>query len=336
MRHPPRNRRRRWLRRGVLLLLIVLVLPVPWLHVVSEDPLGTAWRLSGRLQVNGEVVDPPGRWTWLAVGRPALVGEVVRDQLWPPERPPTDLRVHSVVLSPALAEPAAAAVGLRHAGVEIPLGLLVEVYEPLIEGLPDRAIVTELEGIPLTDRDAWERASAAMSAPALAAVDGEQAVGGEDPLSFLIAGGGAFLVERTDQGLPYRVVRTLDTAPQGLEARIAFVATDLLPVERFRRWSLGSSHGMMVALTTYAHVVEGDLARGRHVAGTGGIRGDGSVVAIGGLRAKATAARRAGADVLFFPATQAVVLEGFDPGGMELVPVASLAEAIAYLAGPIA
>ncbi|MFO7778134.1 MAG: hypothetical protein R6V28_07280, partial [Nitriliruptoraceae bacterium] len=65
-----RRRRQRWLKRAAIVLLVVLVLPVPWLHVVSEDPLGTAWRLNGRLQVNGQVIDPPGRWTWLAVGRP--------------------------------------------------------------------------------------------------------------------------------------------------------------------------------------------------------------------------------------------------------------------------
>ncbi len=56
-----RTARRRWPRRAAIVLVVLLLLPVPWLHVVSEDPPGTAWRLSGRLQIDGQVVDPPGR-----------------------------------------------------------------------------------------------------------------------------------------------------------------------------------------------------------------------------------------------------------------------------------
>ncbi len=269
------------------------------------------------------------------MGRPALVAEVLRDVVIPPDRPPVDMRTESATLRPALAEPAAAAVGLRHAGVDIPLGLLVEVYEPLIEGLPERAVITQLEGIALTDREAWERASAREPLPE--AVEGEPvAVAGPEQLSFQTASSGAFSVERGEHTLPYRVVRTLDTAPPTLDARIAFAMTELLPVDWFRELSLGSSHGLMVALTTYAQVAEGDLAAGRHIAGTGGIRGDGTVVAIGGLRAKAEAARRAGADVLFFPASQELILQGFEPRGMALVPVTTLAEAIEWLTGPTA
>ena len=332
-----RTRRQRWLVRAAIAVLVVLLLPVPWLHVVSEDPPGTAWRLSGRLQVNGEVIDPPGRWTWLAVGRPALVGEVLRDAVIPPDRPPVDMRTASATLRPALAEPAAAAVGLRHAGVDIPLGLLVEVYEPLMEGLPERAVITQLEGIPLTDREAWDQASSGpIVLPEAAPGDDEVALGGPSQLSFETATGGAFVVERDERGLPYRVVRTLDTAPPTLDAGIAFEVTEFLPVDWFRELSLGSSHGLMVALTTYAHVAEADLAAGRHIAGTGGIRGDGTVVAIGGLRAKAEAARRAGADVLFFPASQALILQGFDAGAMTLVPVVTLGDAIEWLTGPTA
>src|SRR6056297_1711813 len=188
------RRRQRWLKRAVIKLLVVRVLPVPWLHVVSEDPPGTAWRLNGRLQVDGEVIDPPGRWTWLAVGRPALVAEVLRDAVIPPDRPPIDMRTESAILSPALAEPAAAAVGLRHAGVDIPLGLLVEAYGPLVEGLPERAIITQFEGVALTDRDAWDRASSdPVVLPEAAPGDDEVALGGPSQLTFETATGGAFV-----------------------------------------------------------------------------------------------------------------------------------------------
>ncbi len=320
----------------MIALIVVLLVPVPWLHVISEDPPGTTWRLNGRLQVNGASIDPPGRWSWLAVGRPALVGEVVRDALFGSDDPPTDMRGDSMVLRPALAEPAAAAVGLRHAGVDIPLGLLVEAYDPMVEGLPERAILTHLQGVQLSDRAAWEEAASVLEVPEIGRDQDGLAAPAPEHLSFQTARAGAFQVERTEDGLPYRVVRTLDTAPQTFDARIAFQATELLPVDWFRELSLGSSHGMMVALTTYAHVFEGDLAAGRHVAGTGGIRGDGTVVPIGGLEAKASAARRAGADVLFYPASQGAELAGFDPGRMLLVPVETLAEAIEWLTGPTA
>jgi len=55
------------------------------------------------------------------------------------------------------------------------------------------------------------------------------------------------------------------------------------------------------------------------------------VTRIGGLLAKASAARRAGVEIMFFPADQAGDLAGFDPGAMELVPVGTLAEAIVFL-----
>jgi hypothetical protein len=330
----------RWLRRALLVGLLVLVLPVPWLHVVSDDPLGTAWRLNGRLHVAGEVVDPPGRWTWLAVGRPAIVAEVLRDRVTANPAPPVDLRVDSMTLRPALAEPAAAAVGLRHAGLDVPLGFLVEAYGPLVEGLPERAIITQLDGVPLLDRSAWEQATSLLGGPPAEAVivDGAapDATSASAPLRFETAADGAFELDWSGGGLPYEVVRTLDTAPPTLEARITFAVLDLLPTEWFRELSLGSSHGLMVALTTYAHAVDLDLAQGRHIAGTGGIRGDGTVVPIGGLAAKATAARRAGADVLFVPAMQQGLLTGVDTGAMQVVPVETLADAIEHLLGPTA
>jgi Lon-like protease len=98
-----------------------------------------------------------------------------------------------------------------------------------------------------------------------------------------------------------------------------------------RNLSVGSSHGVIVALTVYADASGHDLARGRHIAGTGRIAGDGSVGPIGGLAAKAAAARRAGADVLVFPGSQVGELAGFDPGAMKLVGVGTLEEAIAAL-----
>jgi hypothetical protein len=107
------RRRRRWPRRvarSVVVLLLVAVLPVPWLHHVGDDPPGFAWRLSGRLHVEDQVVDPPGRWTWLTVGRPPVLGELAWGYLRgdPPGR---DLRAGPADRRPRFSDPSAAAVG---------------------------------------------------------------------------------------------------------------------------------------------------------------------------------------------------------------------------------
>ncbi len=314
----PRKRRRprRWRRRlilGLILLLIVAVLPVPWMHVTGDDPPGWAWRLDGRLVVDGQVMDPAGRWSWLTVGRPPLVYELVWDRLTGSEAPARDMRAGPPGSRPAQSEPFAAAVGLREAGYDLQLGVFVEVAYPVNDRLPETAVITDINGMGLVTRPD---------------VDEALARSGEE-LSFTTATGDRYTIEGAE--LPYGHVRVIDLAPQGLEAAIGGEWTRLAPVAWFRSLSLGSSHGMMVSLLTYAHVADPQLAYGRHVAGTGGIRGDGDVTRIGGLPTKAEAARRSGADVLLFPAVQELELAGFDPGSMQLVPVENLAEAIAYL-----
>ena len=132
--------------------------------------------------------------------------------------------------------------------------------------------------------------------------------------------------------LPFRRVDVLDVPSDHLDVAVGGRLARTWPGSWFRDLALGSSHGLMVALVSYGYGSGEDLADGRAIAGTGTIRGDGSVGSIGGLWAKATAAREIGADVLLFPAQQASQLDGFDPGAMRLLPVASLDEAIDALA----
>ena len=328
-------RRRRYVTALAVLLVAVLAVPVPWLHVISDDPPGTAWRLDGRLEVNGTTVDPPGRWSWLAVGRPQLVGELLYDRLVGHDDTPIDLRSGSITRRPALSEPAAAAVGLRHTGHDLALGLLVEVRDPLLEGYPETAQLAAVNGIALTDRQAWQQASSGWQGPAeVSPVETGRQEEDTDAVTFRLSDGREF--SAPGPALPYGEINALDLAPQDLEAGISFKVTQFLPGDWFRNLSLGSSHGMMVALTTYAYASGRDLAQGRHIAGTGGIRGDGTVTAIGGLTAKATAAHRAGADILLVPASQAHHLEDKDLTGMSVVPVETLGEAIERLAAPVA
>lgn len=311
-RAPRRRRRRRVLLAAAV--VVALLLPVPWLHV--SDSWGMAWGLDNRLVVNGRVVDPPGRWSWLTVGRPPLVVELLRDRLLGTEDPPRDMRQAPAWSRPSVNEPLAAAVGLRHAGKDLELGLLVQGVGPDDPAYPDDAVVVEMNGVALTDQGAWDAAVARA----------------HDPVEFRTADGRRFTAPGTR--LPYAHVSVMDLAPEGVDAAIGG-QLDWLPfVQWFRGLALGRSHGLMVALTTYAAQVDEDLADGRHIAGTGGIRGDGTVTRIGGLPQKAAAARRHGADVLLFPAVQADELADFDAGDMQLVAVTSLADAIAQLRGP--
>lgn len=318
--------RRRWSWLVVGITVLALLMPVPWLHHVSPDPLGTAWRLNGRLVVDDEVIDPPGRWSWLAIGRPPLVIELLRNRLFGTDNPPSDLREGSLAHRPALSDPAAAAVGLRAAGREVPMRIAIEVRRPLIDGLPSAARITTVNGEPIVDRRVWEQVAGSWSP--------ETVFDPAESISFTTGSGERF--QTTGPGLPYQVVTTIDLAPEGLDARIRFALVDALPLDWVRNLSLGNSHGMMVALLTYTHASGRDLAQGRHIAGTGGILGDGTVTRIGGLASKARAAKRAGADVLLVPAGQVGQLEGEDLAGVEVVPVSTLRDAITWLARPVA
>lgn len=223
-----------------MLGLLVLLLPVPWRHK-ADSSLGIAWRLDRRLVVDGERLDPPGRYSWLTVGRPAVVAEVVWERLRrvrDPEAPVVarDLRRGSAAVRPVNVDQLAAAVGMQRAGHDV--------------------------------HPAEVRA----------------AVGGHGP--------------------PYSWIRSM---------------------------AMGSSHGLIVGVATYDAMTDHDLAGDRHVAGTGGLRADGTVTRIGGIVAKATAARRSGADVMLLPASQLDELADFDPGPMRLLPVETIDEAILAL-----
>jgi hypothetical protein len=310
-----RSRFRRMSRRRKAVLAVVLVAamllaPVPWRHQLGDDPLGLAWRLDRRLSVEGRTLDPPGRWSWLTVGRPPLVAEVIVDRLTPGSSDSDDLRDDPIGYDPGTIEATAAAVGLRAAGRDVEIGLRIEVADPIDASFPTSGVVTAVNGTPVTDRAAWEQLLIPSAGPTTFELD--------DGTVHTFAG----------PALPYDTVRVLDVPPDGLDAMLFAWLPDIGVVRWARGLALGPSHGLMVALLTYADASGEDLAQGRHVAGTGGIRADGTVTPIGGLEAKAKAAKRSGADVLLYPASQAMVLASFDAGEMRLVPVATLAEAI--------
>lgn len=95
----------------------------------------------------------------------------------------------------------------------------------------------------------------------------------------------------------------------------------------------GSSAGMIFALGIYDRITPGDLLRGRVVAGTGTITPDGAVGVIGGVREKAKAAERSGAEIFVFPRGNCSEMSGFSTQ-LTLVPVDSLDDAVVALSQP--
>lgn len=310
---PGRRPRLRRAATWAIVAVVVLALPVPWRLQLGDAPMALAWRLDGRLEVNGQLLDPDGTWSWLTAGRPPLVAEVLADHANGGPRTSWNIRDGASTSRPAVVEPVAAAVGLSAAGRDVTVGVSIEVAAPIDSRYPQRATLTELNGVALTDRAAWAAASM---------LPGE-------PVTFRLSDGSEW--RHDGRTIPFTSIDVVDLPPRDVEAVLFGDLPDIAPIQWVRdHLSLGPSHGLMVALTTWAAVVGTDLD-GIHVAGTGGIRGDGLVTPIAGLEAKAAAARDSGAEIMFFPVPQAGELVDFEPGSMTLVGVASLDEAVAAL-----
>jgi PDZ domain-containing secreted protein len=303
----------RWSVPPTAALSLVALCPVPWLKADLDHPPGSAWQLDGRLEINGIEVDPPGSWYWLTVGRPPIVAELVKAWLFDEDDKPVSLRDGRRTQRPSFSEPAAAAVGLRRAGWPVEVTTMIEVSDPLTDRLPERALLATLNGFAVTSRDEWDAAVHDLGhSNTITTTDGD---------TFAFDG----------PTIPFGRVDVIELPRDGLRAVVGGRLARTLPGAWYRDLALGASHGLMVALVSYVHGSGDDLAAGRAIAGTGRINSDGSVGSIGGLVAKATAARDIGADVLLFPAAQAGQLADFDAGSMRLIPVASLDEAIAAL-----
>jgi Lon-like protease len=94
----------------------------------------------------------------------------------------------------------------------------------------------------------------------------------------------------------------------------------------------GPSAGLMFALGIIDKLGPESVTGGRYVAGTGEIRGDGSVLPIGGIPQKLVAAREKGAEVFLVPEANCAEASRRVPDGLRLVRVGSLGEALDALA----
>lgn len=92
----------------------------------------------------------------------------------------------------------------------------------------------------------------------------------------------------------------------------------------------GPSAGLMLALALYDRLTPEDLTGGRQIAGTGTLECDGGVGPIGGIQQKVAGAEAAGAEIFLAPLANAEEARGA-AGDIEVVPIATFAEAIEYL-----
>jgi PDZ domain-containing protein len=95
----------------------------------------------------------------------------------------------------------------------------------------------------------------------------------------------------------------------------------------------GPSAGLTWALGLYDLLTPGDLTGGRTIAGTGALGIDGRVYPIGGVDEKVLAASEAGARVLLLPQGNLDEAMRLGERGVEIVPVRTFDEALAYLQG---
>jgi PDZ domain-containing protein len=93
----------------------------------------------------------------------------------------------------------------------------------------------------------------------------------------------------------------------------------------------GPSAGMMHAIAIIDSLTEGELTRGKVIAGTGTIDLDGNVGNIGGIRQKVVAAEAAGADYILVPAGNYESALTAEYHQIEIVSVGTLDEAIGFL-----
>lgn len=93
----------------------------------------------------------------------------------------------------------------------------------------------------------------------------------------------------------------------------------------------GPSAGMMHTIAIIDALTEGELTDGRVIAGTGTIQLDGTVGNIGGIRQKVVGAEAAGAEFILVPQGNYESALTAERRSIEIVPVATLDEAISFL-----
>ncbi|HSH22463.1 MAG TPA: S16 family serine protease [Acidimicrobiales bacterium] len=315
----------------VVLLVAGLFVPLPLFVLAPGSAISVGERVSfgrGPDELSGQLL-----LTTVRIFRPNALG-VAQAWLSPAHEVLTEAEVVPEGVDPEQFEAAqrdlfressevAAAVGLRRAGEEVEISGGGARVSQLFEGSP-AARVLQLDDV-------------------IISVDGEPVELASDLVGTLgVRGSGDEVVlgVRRD-GSTEEVRLTLATVEgldrPGLGVGVTTVDLDLslpFPVEVDQGEIGGPSAGLMIALTVYDLAEPGDLTAGRRVAGTGTIDLDGQVGPVGGVDAKVVAARAAGATVFLVPEYEASLAREVSGDDLEVVPVATLDDAVAALAEP--
>ncbi|QMS85879.1 S16 family serine protease [Candidatus Xianfuyuplasma coldseepsis] len=156
---------------------------------------------------------------------------------------------------------------------------------------------------------------------------------------------GEFVVLRDDQELTYTITKHQldDYCAFGLFVRdFSEILTTDVQYTIHQSHVGGSSGGLLQTLYVYNALTPNDITGGLKIAGTGTIRVDGSVGAIGGVRQKIITASMNNIDVFFVPHLSdsendnyVVAMKTFEElsSNMIIVPVTSFDDALDYLEG---
>jgi PDZ domain-containing protein len=90
---------------------------------------------------------------------------------------------------------------------------------------------------------------------------------------------------------------------------------------------------MMHTIAVIDALTEGELTQGRVIAGTGTIDLEGNIGTIGGIRQKVVGAEAAGAEYILVPEGNYESALTAERRSIEIVPVATLDDAITFLEG---
>ncbi|MDP9019683.1 MAG: PDZ domain-containing protein [Actinomycetota bacterium] len=316
---------------GALVAVLIgaaLLVPLPVLVIAPGSAVGVGERVE-----LGRPPDPlTGRFllTTVRIYQPTALGVV---QAWLAEH--QDVLAREEVVPPGVdreefehaqrqlfreSSEVAAAVGLQAAGEVVEVTGAGARVAAVVDGSPAEGELREGDVITAVDGQPVALASDLVAALATRA-----------------AGDDVDLTLRRDDREQHARIRLEDVERLGRPALGVAVATvDLaitlpVPVEVDQGEIGGPSAGLMVALTVYDLADPADLAAGRAVAGTGTIDLEGSVGAVGGVGAKVIAARRSGASLFLVPEDEEAEARQAAGGELEIIPVASLEEAIAAL-----
>lgn len=214
----------------------------------------------------------------------------------------------------------AAAVGLRAAGEDVEISGEGALVAGLLPGSPAAGVLREGDVITAVDGAPVELASDLVTALA------SRSAGDEVLLTVSRDGTDHEFRVRLDtvEGVTQPAIGVAVTTV-GLEVSLPF------PVEVDQGRIGGPSAGLLIALTVYDLADPGDLAAGRSIAGTGTIDLDGDVGPVGGVDAKVVAAKEAGASVFLVPENELDLAREVAGDDIEVIPVATLEEAIAAL-----